>query len=220
MLRGAATESASPRWGLTKPPAYGSLKRVCVVEYWVGLGAYGERRWSRNTRPCSPARTRTTSTMSHGTPPTLTSSAPPPKKTVESCSGMPDVSSSLVFRVRSPNSNAESRYTQQCSLKVSPVQTNYSPDGRALLYTSMGHQLFFLTLGKEGDDAKEAWHPSQKDAVIASTAVFNHVGDGIVLTHHSEHTLRVIDYPSLVLRESSAAHVGGCVAVALDPRGR
>jgi THO complex subunit 3 len=84
----------------------------------------------------------------------------------------------------------------------------------------MGHQLFFLTLGKEGDDAKEAWHPSQKDAVIASTAVFNHVGDGIVLTHHSEHTLRVIDYPSLVLRESSAAHVGGCVAVALDPRGR
>ncbi|KAK7054112.1 WD40-repeat-containing domain protein [Favolaschia claudopus] len=113
----------------------------------------------------------------------------------------------------------QSRHTQQCSLKVSPVQTNYSPDGRALLYTSAGHQLFFLTLGKEGDETKESWHPSPKDAVIASTAVFNHVGDGIVLTHHTEHTLRVIDYPSLVLRESSAAHVGGCVAVALDPRG-
>jgi hypothetical protein len=50
--------------------------------------------------------------------------------------------------------------------------------------------------------------------------MFNHVGDGVILTHHSEHTLRVMDYPSLTVRESPAAHVGGCVAVALDPRGR
>ena len=50
--------------------------------------------------------------------------------------------------------------------------------------------------------------------------MFNHVGDGVFLTHHSEHTLRVMDYPSLTVRESPAAHVGGCVAVALDPRGR
>ncbi|KAJ7119486.1 WD40-repeat-containing domain protein [Mycena epipterygia] len=114
----------------------------------------------------------------------------------------------------------QSRYTQQCTAKVSPVQTNYSPDGRSLLYTSVGHQLFFLTFGKQTEDSKEAWYNSEKSPVVASTAVFNHVGDGIVLTHHSEHTLRVIDYPSLVLRESSPAHVGGCVAVALDPRGR
>ena len=50
--------------------------------------------------------------------------------------------------------------------------------------------------------------------------MFNHTGDGVIMTHHSEHTLRVMDYPSLTLRESPAAHVGGCVAVALDPRGR
>jgi hypothetical protein len=50
--------------------------------------------------------------------------------------------------------------------------------------------------------------------------MFNHVGDGIILTHHSEHSVRVMDYPTLTLRESPAAHVGGCVAVALDPRGR
>lgn len=50
--------------------------------------------------------------------------------------------------------------------------------------------------------------------------MFNHVGDGVILTHHSEHTLRVMDYPSLIVRESPAAHVGGCVAVALDPRGK
>jgi len=50
--------------------------------------------------------------------------------------------------------------------------------------------------------------------------MFNHAGDSVILTHHSEHTLRVMDYPSLTVRESPAAHVGGCVAVALDPRGR
>lgn len=40
------------------------------------------------------------------------------------------------------------------------------------------------------------------------------------MAHYSEHTLRVFDYPSLASRESPAAHVGGCGAVALDPRGR
>jgi hypothetical protein len=63
------------------------------------------------------------------------------------------------------NPTSESRYTQQCSLKVSPVQTSYSPDGRALLYASAGHQLFFMTLGKEGEETKEQWHPSERDAV-------------------------------------------------------
>ncbi|KAF8213996.1 WD40-repeat-containing domain protein [Mycena galopus ATCC 62051] len=114
----------------------------------------------------------------------------------------------------------QSRCTQQCSVKASPAQTNYSPDGRALLYTSTNHSLFFLTLGKEGDEVKETWRPSQKDPVPASTAVFNHVGDGIVLARDTEHNLRVIDYPSLVMRESFAAHVGGSTAIALDPRGR
>ncbi|KAJ7205944.1 WD40-repeat-containing domain protein, partial [Mycena rebaudengoi] len=84
----------------------------------------------------------------------------------------------------------QSRHTQQCSLKVSPVQTNYSPDGRSLLYTSAGHQLFFLTLGKEADEPKEQWHISPKDP----------------------HTLRVMDYPSLFLRDSFAAHVGDNLA--------
>lgn len=93
-----------------------------------------------------------------------------------------------------------------------------------------------MTLGKEGEELKEQWHFSDKDAVrlstrdilmtkptmnqIGSTAIFNHVGDGVIITHHSEHTLRVMDYPSLAVRESPAAHVGGCVALALDPRGR
>jgi len=41
-----------------------------------------------------------------------------------------------------------------------------------------------------------------------------------VVAFHSEHTLRVIDYPSLEVKDSPAAHVGGCMALALDPRGR
>ena len=59
----------------------------------------------------------------------------------------------------------ESRHTQQCPLKVSPVQTCYSPDGRSLLYASAGHQLFFMTFGKENEGAKEQWNLSMKDAV-------------------------------------------------------
>ncbi|KAF8138926.1 WD40-repeat-containing domain protein [Boletus edulis] len=115
----------------------------------------------------------------------------------------------------------QSRHVQQVQLKVSPVQTNYAPDGKSLLYTSAGHQLFFLTCGKDSESSKDMWQISNKDGtIVASTAMFNHVGDGVILTHHSEHALRIMDYPSLTLRESPAAHVGGCVAVALDPRGR
>lgn len=55
--------------------------------------------------------------------------------------------------------------------------------------------------------------------IVGSTALFNHLGDGVVISHQTEHTLRVVDYPSLNVRESPAAHVGGCIALALDPRG-
>jgi THO complex subunit 3 len=50
--------------------------------------------------------------------------------------------------------------------------------------------------------------------------MFNHMGDSVILTHMSEHAIRIVDVPSLALRENLAAHVGGCVAAALDPRGR
>ncbi|KAL6309854.1 WD40-repeat-containing domain protein [Sparassis latifolia] len=114
----------------------------------------------------------------------------------------------------------QSRYIQQCQLKVSPVQTNYSPDGRTILYTSAGKQMFVLAYGKEGDESKEQWHLSDKDPIMASTATFNHVGDGIILTHQTEHTIRILEYPSLSPIHSTPAHVGGCLAAALDPRGR
>lgn len=56
--------------------------------------------------------------------------------------------------------------------------------------------------------------------LTASAAMFNHTGDSVILTHMSEHAIRIVDVPSLALRENLAAHVGGCVAAALDPRGR
>jgi len=114
----------------------------------------------------------------------------------------------------------QSRYIQQCPLKASPVQTCYAPDGRSLLYATAGNQLFFMTFGKTGDDSKEEWHMSDREAQIGSTAIFNHVGDAIVVAHQTEHTVRVMDIPSMKVIESPAAHVGGCVALALDPRGR
>jgi THO complex subunit 3 len=52
--------------------------------------------------------------------------------------------------------------------------------------------------------------------------MFNHTGDSVILTHMLEHTIRIIDAPSLALLENLAAHVGGCVAcvaAVLDPRG-
>ncbi|KAI0057557.1 WD40 repeat-like protein [Artomyces pyxidatus] len=114
----------------------------------------------------------------------------------------------------------QSRHIQQITLKILPVQTNYSPDGKTLLYVSAGHQLLFMTYGQEGDEPKEQWHTVDRKEATASTGMFNHVGDGVILTHNSEHTIRILDYPSLAMRESPAAHVGGCVAAALDPRGR
>ncbi|KAF8914247.1 WD40-repeat-containing domain protein [Gymnopilus junonius] len=114
----------------------------------------------------------------------------------------------------------QSRYIQQCPLKASPVETCYAPDGRSLLYATAGNQLFFMTFGKTGDDTKEEWHMSDREAQIGSTAIFNHVGDAIVVAHQTEHTVRVMDIPSMKVIESPAAHVGGCVALALDPRGR
>ena len=79
-------------------------------------------------------------------------------------------------------------------------------------YLTANRYVAFLSLRSKGSNSTIQ--------IVGSTALFNHVGDGIVISHHTEHTLRVIDYPSLTVRESPAAHVGGCVALALDPRGR
>ncbi|KDR84028.1 hypothetical protein GALMADRAFT_236618 [Galerina marginata CBS 339.88] len=113
----------------------------------------------------------------------------------------------------------QSRYTQQVQLKVTPAQMSYAPDGQSMLYCSAGHQLFFLNHGKKTEEAKTEWYTIDRGPFSGSTAIFNHVGDGVVVSMQTEHTLRVIDVPSMNVQDSPAAHVGGCIALALDPRG-
>ncbi|EMD40590.1 hypothetical protein CERSUDRAFT_62566 [Gelatoporia subvermispora B] len=114
----------------------------------------------------------------------------------------------------------QSRNVQTLQLKVAPSQLNYSPDGRTIVYTTSSKQMYILNYGKEGDEMKEQWHLSSSEPSLASTATFNNAGDGLVLTHQHEPTIRVLEYPSLTVLHSTPAHVGGCVAAALDPRGR
>ncbi|RDX53847.1 WD40 repeat-like protein [Lentinus brumalis] len=121
----------------------------------------------------------------------------------------------------------QSRHVQQIQLKFSPMQLNYSPDGKTILYTTTSRMLGALNFGREGDETKDQWHvtsisdpASPGKAVAASTATFNHAGDGIVLTLNSESNLRILSYPGLAFLSSLPAHVAGCQAAALDPRGR
>lgn len=106
-------------------------------------------------------------TMFRGILPIPSFSVPQAKKTGALYSGMHDVRHllSCYYMLVHEQACPESRYIQQCSLKVSPVQTNYAPDGRSLLYVSAGHQLFFMTFGKTGEEAKEEWHLSEREAV-------------------------------------------------------
>jgi len=77
---------------------------------------------------------------------------------------------SYTFSLLSPlPSRSESRFIQQCSLKVTPTYTQYAPDGRSLLFVTAAHQLMFMSYGKESEEAKEQWQtkvlPNQKDSV-------------------------------------------------------
>ena len=38
---------------------------------------------------------------------------------------------------------------------------------------------------------------TQPSSLFGSTAVFNHAGDGIILTHNNQHTIRVYEFPAL-----------------------
>ncbi|KAL0580733.1 hypothetical protein V5O48_001291 [Marasmius crinis-equi] len=96
----------------------------------------------------------------------------------------------------------------------------YSPDGRTIMVCSTANHAYFLSLAKEGEETKEQWKVMDKEPTTASNGIFNHAGDGLVVAHVSEASVRILDYPSMSQRETFPAHVSGCTALALDPRGR
>ncbi|KAJ8086981.1 hypothetical protein PM082_005806 [Marasmius tenuissimus] len=114
----------------------------------------------------------------------------------------------------------QSRYTQQIALRAAPNYSTYSPDGRTIMVCSTTNHTTFLSFGKEPEESKEQWKLMDQDPTAASIGIFNHVGDGLVLAHYGEHSIRILDYPSMVIRENFPAHVSGCTSLALDPRGR
>lgn len=109
----------------------------------------------------------------HGTQHTPSYSAHRVKRTGELYSGMHAVGyftdCHTPFFTQSTLISLESRFIQQCSLKVTPTYTQYAPDGRSLLFVTAAHQLMFMSYGKESEEAKEQWQikvlPNQKDSV-------------------------------------------------------
>lgn len=105
--------------------------------------------------------------------------------------------------------------------KILPVSTTWSPDGRTVLWTSAGRQTYVLGFGQREGETRESWSTqTQPHMIHATQATFSNAGDLIVTNNAMDHTIKVMEFPSLKLVHTSAAHVAGCTAVALDPRGR
>ncbi len=70
----------------------------------------------------------------------------------------------------------ESRHVQQIQLKLAPVQLNYSPDGKSILYTTTNKVLGSLTFGREGEETKDQWRVADMSRVshLASTVRGSH----------------------------------------------
>ncbi|KAH9031604.1 hypothetical protein EDB83DRAFT_2319207 [Lactarius deliciosus] len=79
------------------------------------------------------------------------------------------------------------------ALKVSPVQIDYAPDSRSLLYASSDNQLLFMSYGKDSDDftAPTQWSPM----LMALSPMFTYTGDSMIFMHMSEHTIRIVNIP-------------------------
>ncbi|KIY71532.1 WD40 repeat-like protein [Cylindrobasidium torrendii FP15055 ss-10] len=114
----------------------------------------------------------------------------------------------------------QSKSTQQVSLKNPPAKISYSPDGRKILYTVVTSQLYFLDLALRAGNTKETWGHVETPILPVTTAVWNHSGDSLVVLRGAESQFRSVEYPKMTTQDSASAHVGGCTAVALDPRGR
>ena len=60
----------------------------------------------------------------------------------------------------------ESRSIQQLSLKLTPTQTGYAPDGKTIFYVSAGHSLYFLELGRNPGETKDTWKTAEEGRTV------------------------------------------------------
>ncbi|KAH8118461.1 WD40 repeat-like protein [Phellopilus nigrolimitatus] len=111
----------------------------------------------------------------------------------------------------------QSRAVQSYTHHHPPSQINYAPDGKTICFVTTSNQLYFMEYGKAEGEAKPQWNPMKREPVTASTAMFNHTGDGLALSYIRSNTLMILDYPSLSISEQPAAHVGGCLAGCARP---
>ncbi|KAK7695381.1 hypothetical protein QCA50_000016 [Cerrena zonata] len=114
----------------------------------------------------------------------------------------------------------QSRPVQVMAVRYIPVQTAYSPDARILTVFSNAKTMYCLRYGNQGEDLKEQWYQTDIPGFAASSAVFSPAGDALVVAMSSEASVRIISFPAHEVLHSMPAHLHGCTALALDPRGR
>lgn len=87
----------------------------------------------------------------------------------------------------------ESKPTQIVNTRSAPIQTNYSPDGKHLVWVSVPNQLHFLSFAKpEGDDGKEQWGHMTTDTVCTPTSSLTlHSADRVFGSFSSVPSFRV-----------------------------
>ncbi|PAV21167.1 WD40 domain containing protein [Pyrrhoderma noxium] len=116
----------------------------------------------------------------------------------------------------------QSRCVQTYVHSIAPSRLNYSPDGKTIVFTAVTPQFGFLTLNQGKGETKPSWSYSKHEnrSLSATCAIFNNIGDGLVMCHSRQNSITVVDYPSLNVRENFSAHVWGTQDIAIDPRGR
>lgn len=133
--------------------------------------------WTRVAVRFTQYRTPMTPTMCPGTQRIRSYFVRPVRRKEGSYFGTLDVSTIFQFYAflgglrRSSGYRVESKPTQIVNTRSAPIQTNYSPDGKHLIWVSVPNQLHFLSFAKpEGDDGKEQWGHMTTDTVRIHTS--------------------------------------------------
>ncbi|KAI4519059.1 WD40 repeat-like protein [Schizophyllum commune Loenen D] len=119
----------------------------------------------------------------------------------------------------------KSRSITHVTVPHGPIMTNYSPDGKHLLYTYYKpatdedriaqYQVSFLANRGTND-----WEMMSTPTTKGSRGIFSNAGDAVIVAHTGIHSLDVYNFPEMSHFETVSAHVGGSTSIAMDPRGR